>query len=170
MHKAQNIIYWRRDGDELLHKLEELGHCGVYHIMGTTTSVPLESYPTSRHPGETLGSRVRLLHDTTDSRPPGIVFSDSLEPRQIQWLVIGSDGSTNLHTSVATCAWVLHQTDEQTLKAGHRIEHISSLSSYRSELEGMYRSLLQVQASRVLPRQIEQWCDNKAAVDRSNRE
>ena len=85
-------------------------------------------------------------------------------------MILGSDGSTHLQRRVATCAWLLHQDDGRVLKACYLLGNMTSLSSYRSELEGLYRSLLQLQQSGLTPAIAQQWCDNKAAVDKSNRE
>lgn len=62
----------------------------------------------------------------------------------------------------------LHHSEKSQLKACYLLEPMTSLSSYRSKLEGIYRGLKQILASNLRPQQVMQWCDNKAAVDRSN--
>lgn len=83
-------------------------------------------------------------------------------------LKIGSNGSVLLHEGKVSCAWILHHSNHSQLKACYLLEQRSSLSSYQSELEGIYRGLKQVLTSQLRPDHITQWCDNKAAVDRSN--
>ncbi len=48
--------------------------------------------------------------------------------------------------------------------------HINSLTSYRSELEGIYHGLRHIQHLKLMPTTIHQWCDSKSAVDNSNRD
>ena len=44
-----------------------------------------------------------------------------------------------------------------------------SLTSYRAELEGVFRSLYHIEQLGIHPREgIKQWCDNKAGVEGSN--
>ena len=85
----------------------------------------------------------------------------------VEMVTLGSDGSVHLFEGLAACAWVIHQTEEQQLKACYVLENMASISSYRSKLEGMYRGLMDVR-SRLTPTALRQWCDNKAAVDKYN--
>ena len=46
--------------------------------------------------------------------------------------------------------------------------NISSLTSYRVELEGVYCALKHIEFLGLEPKEIDQWCDNKAAVKKCN--
>jgi hypothetical protein len=93
---------------------------------------------------------------------------DSILNEPVEIITLGSDGSVNLREERAACAWMVQQTENNCLKACYILENTTSLTSYRSELEGMYRGLKQVEALPTLPTQLNQWCDNKAAVDQCN--
>ena len=41
---------------------------------------------------------------------------------------------------------------------------VNSCSSYRSELEGIYRTLKNVEYLGMTPEEVEHWCDNKTGV------
>lgn len=87
----------------------------------------------------------------------------------MELVTLGSDGSVHLYEGLAACAWVIYKSELQQLKACYVLENTASMSSYRSELEGMYRGLMDVQ-SRLTPNTLHQWCDNEAAVKRYNKE
>lgn len=97
----------------------------------------------------------------------GTILQDTLAEKTPEVLTVGSDGSVRLQDGLAACAWILHNSDDEQIKACYLLEKMTSLSSYRSELEGMYRGLQQVLLSGITPQAIEQWCDNEAAVNRS---
>jgi hypothetical protein len=81
---------------------------------------------------------------------------------------VGCDGSVYLDHEVASCAWIIADEDKQTASACFLLMNISSISSYHSELEGIYHSLMHVRQLGITPTEIQQWCDNESAVSDSN--
>jgi hypothetical protein len=102
------------------------------------------------------------LQLTTPS--PGITVLNDLQT-QTQPLRIGCGASLHLAQKVATCAWVIETPNNSQIKAHANILNISSFTTYRSELEGIYRSLQHIQTLAMEPPHIQQWCDNNAAID-----
>lgn len=172
VYRSENMVIWRNNDDGSLRQLRPSPVRGFYH-MGR----PMSVLPTNCHPIRyrkmdinsiwTHGKYAPRVHMTTATQP-GLVVEDSIREEAPSLLTIGSDGSVLLHDNRASCAWILHHSDKSQLKACYLLERMSSLSSYRSELEGIYRGLKQISASQLRPNHVTQWCDNKAAVDRSN--
>jgi hypothetical protein len=84
-------------------------------------------------------------------------------------LCIGCDASLHLAPNIATCAWVIENPKQSQIQAHANILNISSFTTYRSELEGIYRLLRHIQTLNLHPPSIRQWCDNKAAIDNATR-
>ena len=101
--------------------------------------------------------------------PPGHSVENTLSTPAIDTLTIGSDGSVYLKDGVAACAWMIADAEESRITACFLLTNISSVSSYRSELEGIYRSLQHIEYLGLTPREVQHWCDNKGAVDNSNK-
>ena len=172
-YRSNDAIYWRQHDDENLSIMKETTTPGIYTQVGITTTPPLDSYPVQRlQPDDDMWPDMN--HEnlrrqiTTSTRCAGNIHTNTLDIHSDNPLYFGSDGSTHLQHGIATCAWVLHQDEEHVLKASYLIGNISSLSSYRSELEGMYRGLKQIESSSIKPQLIKQWCDNEAAVNKYN--
>lgn len=174
-YRTQDAVLWRKTGDETLHVLQRATAPGFFEFSHTTTTLPLESFPVKvQIMGDTAWTHRQfssLAHKDPGHHglPPGHIIEDTISDNHATTIILGSDGSAHLQTGVATCAWVLHQAEGQHIKACYSLENISSLSSYRSELEGMYRGLKHIAHAGLAPTEIRQWCDNEAAVDRSNR-
>lgn len=64
---------------------------------------------------------------------------------------------------------MIADAEESRITACFLLTNISSVSSYRSELEGIYRSLRHIEYLGLTPREVQHWCDNKGAVDNSNK-
>ena len=170
-YRAQNRVIWRRYECSRLFEMKALGAPGFYRICGELTELPTESYPIRvQQMGNEVWTHKPFLMESTHSehREAGTVTHCSIKDPRADTVVLGSDGSVRLKEGIATCAWILHVDDSQQMKGYYLLEKMTSLSSYRSELEGMYRGLQQVRTADLQPRLIQQWCDNKAAVDRSN--
>lgn len=101
--------------------------------------------------------------------PPGHLVVNTLSNPSTETLTIGCDGSVYLANEVAACAWMVAENSEQAATACFLLTNISSISSYRSELEGIYRSLVHIRQLGVTPRELHQWCDNESAVNDSNK-
>ena len=50
------------------------------------------------------------------------------------------------------------------------MQNVLSYTSYRAELEGVFRALLHIKLSGMEDTEIAHWCDNRAAVDQTNSE
>ena len=106
---------------------------------------------------------------TGEALPPGHLITNTLSDPDTEVITIGSDGSVYLANEVAACAWMVAESQDRAMTACFLLTNISSISSYRSELEGMYRSLIHVCQLGITPRELHQWCDNESAVNDSNR-
>jgi hypothetical protein len=95
--------------------------------------------------------------------PTGITLHNNITTLHAP-LQVGCDVSLHAHHRIATCAWVVETTNAQQLQAYVQIQHISSFTTYRSELEGIYWSLRHVHELNLLPPRIQQWCNNQAAI------
>jgi hypothetical protein len=170
MYRTQDSLVWRKDEDETLHVMVKTTISGFYKFSHLTDKVPLHSHPIKfQTMDDMIWTQKPFLIDTTlEQRPPpghvvheaNRIISDAI--------TLGSDGSLYRRQRVATCAWVLYVADGCLLKACYALEEMTSLSSYRSELEGMYRGLLQVARSDCRPKYVFQGCDNKAAINITN--
>jgi hypothetical protein len=143
---------------------------GFHHIARELSLLPLDSHPVRfKQMGDVIWTHGKYLpaEQYHPTRTAGQVIENTLLTEDMEMVTLGSDGSVHLFEGLAACAWVIHQTEGQHLKACYVLENMSSISSYRSELEGMYRGLVDVK-SRLTPASIRQWCNNKAAVDKYN--
>ena len=80
-----------------------------------------------------------------------------------------SDGSVHLAQRVVSCTWVVHQQDGSQLQVWVHLEPMTSIPSYRSKLEGMYRGLCTLRHLGITAAILRQWCDSTAAVDGCNK-
>ena len=160
-------MIWRDDDDGRLYQMEPSGVSGFHHVAQEISVLPLDSHPVRfKLMGETIWTHGRqLVPECTAGR----VIENTLLADNMELVTLGSDGSVHLYEGLAACAWVIYQSERQQLKACYVLENTSSMSSYQSELEGMYRGLMDVQ-SRLTPNTLQQWCENEAAVKRYNKE
>jgi hypothetical protein len=172
-YKTKDKIYWRAKDDWDLHVLTRSTVSGFYHHSHITKDLPLDSHPVEfRQIGESIWTqRPYRMHTTDDGIviPPGHLVENVLSDPISDTLTIGCDGSVYLKDEVAACAWMIADSESSKATACFLLSNISSISSYRSELEGIYRSLLHVQYLGLTPLEIQQWCDNESAVNDSNR-
>ena len=98
---------------------------------------------------------------------PGLVCSNTLTGKA-EIIVWGSDGSVHLEQRVGSAAWVLHEDDNHALSACFIMNNVSSMSSYRLELEGSFRLLKHAQMCGMTETEIAQWGDNERAVASTN--
>lgn len=59
--------------------------------------------------------------------------------------------------------------EEHHMSACFLMSDINSLSSYRAELEGIFRCLSHLEYLNIMPNEVRQWCDNEQSV-KSRRE
>ena len=169
-YRSHTNLYWRRINDEHIYILTPSKTSGFYHHSGTTATLPLDSHPISfQQVGETIWTRSPFrpgCSPAQDSLPPGHMVENTLCSPTTEVITLGSDGSVHLSQQVAACAWVIHDSDAHYAKACFLLANLTSLSSYRSELEGIFRSLKHVEYLGLTPTEINQYCDNEAAVDK----
>ena len=171
-YRSSTTIYWRQHNDSHLYVMRPMGVPGFYSITGEVHTLPMESHPIRiQQMGDQLWTHkvLRLECRGEERTQAGRMIEDTISNKRPEVLTVGSDGSVRLQDGLAACAWILHANDDEQVKACYLLEQMTSLSSYRSELEGMYRGLRQVLLSGITPQIIEQWCDNEAAVTKSTR-
>lgn len=165
-------LYWRRKNNNILHILLPSKTSGFYHFAGTTTILPLDSHLIPfQQVGEALWMQQPYLPGLTalvDPLPPGHMVENTLSHPDTEVLTLGSDGSVHLSHQVVACAWMIHASTDSCASACFLLSHISSLSSYHSKLEGIFRSLKHVEYLGLTPAKIHHYCDNEAAVNKSN--
>jgi ribonuclease HI len=98
------------------------------------------------------------------SPPPGLLTAKTLTEPTTENLIIGSDGSLHIHEQVAAAAWIISAGDTKHLSATFLMTNISSYTSHRIELEGIFRALHHLDLLNITPKMVEQWCDNEQAV------
>ena len=173
VYRTQDNLFWRQKDDATLFVLEKSQTSGFYHFSHTTNLLPLDSHPIGyQQIGHTLWTqrpyRIQPKPQGLPT-PPGHIVSNTLTDPATDVITIGCDGSVYLKHEVAACAWMIAETEGSALTACFLLSNISSVSSYRSELEGIYRSLVHVRQLGLSPREVQQWCDNESAVGDSNK-
>lgn len=170
-YRTESGVIWRDEEDGSMYQMKPSLVKGFHHIDHSIRALPVNSHPIRfKKMGTTIwthGKYAPHLNIKTVP-PPGVLLEDTTIDDVTEIVTLASDGSVFLHEGKASCAWILHQSDQHQLKACYLLEQTPSLTSYRSELEGIYRGLKQVLDSGIRLEQVHQWCDNKAAVDRSN--
>jgi hypothetical protein len=172
-YMTKDSLFWRKEGESSLSVMKKTAVPGFYHFSHMAHTVPLDSHPIRfQKSGDELWTQgpinMRVQPDTDP--PPGHEILNTVVPGLLDTVTISSDGLTHLYHAVASCAWILHQSADKEIKACFLIRGMASLFSYRSELEGVYRALIQLQRSGLQPGVTSQWCDNKTAVDKSSTE
>ena len=172
-YMAPGCLLRRNDDGPLLSVMKRTEISGFYRFSHTTEILPVDSHPIRcQQTGDELWTQrpQNMLAQPARDPPPGHETQNTVVPGLVETVTIASDGSTHLSHGVASCAWIIHQSPAHEIRACFLICGMTSLSSYRSELEGTYRALLQLQRSGLKPGIAYQWCDNKAAVDKTNTE
>ena len=165
--RTRDNVYWRVDST--IRKLAPTHHPGLYVFEAEVGSIPLDAHPIIfQQVGSSIWThrhyRMGTPHALVKS-PPGLTIADTITTCP-QFLLVGSDASTHLSSGISTCAWMI-TAGQQLIQGCCNITNVSSITSYRGELEGLYRSLLHVMSRHLAPQRMEFWCDNKAAIDKS---
>ncbi|EED89738.1 predicted protein [Thalassiosira pseudonana CCMP1335] len=100
--------------------------------------------------------------------PPGHIIGDTLSGSDLRKLRTGSDGSVIREHQRVAAAWILDGGTGHRLVACVVMANLSSVSSYRAELEGSLRLLHHIEQTGMSTAEIEQWCDNSSAVTAMN--
>jgi ribonuclease HI len=165
-YRSESTIYWR--DDDVIYEMVPSMHRGMYSRGPSVREVPLDAHPISvqqvgnrlwTHRPYKMGAANSSVHD-----PVGYTVRDTLSA-PCTLLIVCSDASTRIDTGITTCAWVISATPTQKRTMCAHIQNISSSTSYRGELEGIYRALRSTLA--LQPNQVQMWCDNKAALDKA---
>ena len=156
--------------DEKLHRFQHRG-AGLYDQAEEIDGLPEESHPVSC---QFLGKRywcpkkMRLqITPPKEEVPPGYVLWDDLDEKARPINRTASDGSVYTYEQVASAAWMLTSGPDQQLMACYLLQGVNRVTSYRAELEGVYRALKQIEYKGLTPEQITQFCDNQRTVVRS---
>ena len=166
VYRSPTAVFWRIDST--IYQLKSALAPGFFIIDNEIDNLPLDSHPISfQHMGDHIYTHRRYTMDSTPSSAQpqaGIVLRNNISTTN-RPLVIGCDASLHAPLHISTCAWVVETSDSHQLQAYVNLQHLSSLTTYRGELEGIYRSLRHVHDLGLLPPHIRQWCDNKAAIE-----
>ena len=139
------MIRRNEDNHGSLRQMRPVPVRGFYHVDCQMNTLPNNCNPVRYRKMDnnslwTHGKYAPRVHTTTAIQP-GLVVENNIMEETSSMLKIGSNGSVLLREGKASCAWILHHSDHSQLKACYLLEQMSSLSSYRSELEGIYRGL-----------------------------
>ena len=107
---------------------------------------------------------VRAETETRNTPPPGHEYHNTLPAGRAGKIVSGSDGSVHLRQRLVTSAWMATTSSDQHRSACFLMTDCNSISSYRSELEGVYRLLRSIEHWGLKPESVEHWCDNERSV------
>lgn len=170
VYKSTTDVFWRKEETGYIHKMRRSGVSCFHRPSTRVSTLPLDCHPIRfKQMGETIWThgKFRGILTSLPTTPPGHIIENSLITDDTDLVMLGSDGSVHLSEGLVACAWIIYQSEMQQLKACYVLENTTSISSYRSELEGMYRGLLDVNIH-LKPIGIRQWCDNEAAVKKYN--
>ena len=130
--------------------------------------MPLYSHPiTCQHVGEKLWTHRRMKLSEPESAgdpPPGFVTHDQLGATTGLNLVSCSDGSVHYHEQVAAAAWIITADEDHHMGACFLMADVNHVTAYRSELEGIFRTLSQLDYLNMTPSDVLHWCDNEQSV------
>ncbi len=145
---TQSELFWGKKDDTELFVLVKSPVSGFYPYNRTITTLPLKSHPiTYQQIGNDLWTQLPYrIAPPTDSAAllAGHLVSNTLTSPYSEILTIGCDGSVYLDREVAPCARIIAEDKDHVASACFLLSTISSISSSRSELEGMHRSLVHV--------------------------
>ena len=76
----------------------------------------------------------------------------------------GSDGSVFFQQQVAAAAWLISANQNEYMTACFLLQDSNAVSSYRSELEGVFRVMKQIEYTGMDIEEMIHWCDNELSV------
>jgi hypothetical protein len=161
-----NSIYCQEEN--IIMEFTGNGQNGIYKYQGDVEAIPTRVYPINCQliDGDKVWTRKKftlLQTDNVKSRTPGTVKYDTLN-RLVKSIKGASDGSLHREEWVMTTAWIIADSADSHLTATAVFHNVSSLSSYRAELEGAYWLLYRIEQLNLSPEEIIHWCDNEVAV------
>ena len=150
------------------------GDTGFFSYDGTATTVPPRAIPISCQFVDsdkvwTKKPFIQPLQTPTTTPPVGSVRYDTLD-KSGKKLKGASDGSLYREEKTMAAAWLIANDDSDSnfMIASVVLHNVSSLSSYRAELEGTLRLLKHIEQLGMSPEEIQYWCDNESAVKANN--
>ena len=170
----EGIIYREGEGDQLQH-FRSIG-AGFYSYEKEINELPVASFPISaRRVDQKLWSHKKYSATTGPGKQPsgdpkpGHVVHDTLSHLNPRLQVGCSDGSSYLEDEVSGAAWLVTDgTPDHMMQAVFLMTNVNDASSYRTELEGVFRLLKYMQYANMRPDELRQWCDNKESVESCN--
>ena len=140
---------------------------GFFDFDGYIDAIPANAQPISCQfiDSDTVWTKKPFSQHTCTEKipPPGELVHDTLKGPQIS-IKGGSDGSLYPDDRVMTAAWIIAEDEANFTSACTVIRNVSSLSSYRAELEGTFRLLRHIDWIGLTPAEVRHWCDNKGAI------
>ncbi|KAL7524976.1 hypothetical protein ACHAWF_006946 [Thalassiosira exigua] len=114
------------------------------------------------------GRATNRRRDPRQGRCPSHIVSSTIFDPSSERSEIISDGSCHIQEQIAGAAWLIEgatRTEEACILLHGQT---TSCTGFRSESEGLFRSLHHLQRLNVCPKEVVQWCDNEYADDSSN--
>ncbi len=146
---------------------------GYYHSTGTVQKIPLDSQLIAYQQVEknVWTQRPINLSLSTSSKnpPPGHLIGNTLTNPTTERLIVGSNGFLHLQDQVAAAAWIISAGPKWFMSATFIMENVSSYTSHRIELEGIFRVLHHLDFLNMTPTMADQWCNNKKVVKDTTR-
>ena len=166
-YRSSGSLYWRDSEGDLL-RLKGSGTAGFYSTAGKVATIPLDSNPIAfTQVGEKIWTHKPhnlSIERPTNAPPPGHIISNTICDPTSDTIITGSDGSVRLVDQAAAAAWIITDGADGYVLAVCLLANISSQSSYRTELEGIFRCLHTIDHPGLTPKEAEHWCDNKLSV------
>jgi hypothetical protein len=170
--RTQDAIYHRDDETGTISHFTIKGNCGFFKYVGEVPDFPTKAHPIDCRfvDGDKIWTSRRYRPHVPiiqEAKAPGHILHDSLD-RSNTFLKGASDGSLFRDKEVMTAGWILANDTEHMTAAVFVISTVSSLSSYRAELEGTFRLLKHIEYLGLSPDEVKHWCDNEGAVSATN--
>ena len=90
--------------------------------------------------------------------------------RKSEKIVVRSDGPVYTGGRVESAGYMIHKDDKRCMTACFLVQDVSSLTLYRSELEGVLCLLKHIQQRIIESEEVEQGCNNLRAVQSTSKE
>ena len=69
---------------------------------------------------------------------------------------------------MTAAGWLISNSEKSFSTACYLLERTNATSSHRSELEGIYRTLVDIEQKKLTPSEVVHWCNNEQAVTASS--
>ena len=90
--------------------------------------------------------------------PPGLVTYDNLKDHGLAPCKGNAANNSFVHTreQVAAAAWIIATGTEHQIQACFLMANVNKVTSYRSELEGIFRALKHIKFLKWAPKELDQ--------------